>query len=318
MNFLWIFFGTIAIQLVLALGLIASQRPVKDLRGGGLDFKRLPEGAREMPTKTYAARDGAKLPLRHFPCAGAPLLVLVHGSGWHGAQFAALGAKLAADGLGEVLVPDLRGHGAAPEKRGGIGYFDQLEDDLADLVKAFDKGQGLILLGHSSGGGLVIRAANGTLKGQASKAILLAPYLKHNAPTARADSRWAAPLTRRIIGLSMLNLMRIRLANGLTTIQFRFPDSVLNGPLGHTATRAYSYRMMVGFNPRAAYLKDVAALPEFILIAGEHDEAFRSTYYEPTMCATTDKGTYHLLKGLGHLDVIDAPETYALIKQALA
>lgn len=319
MTILWILLSIIGVQLALALTLIATQRPVKNLRGAGLDFQRLPKPPPEMPTQTYTARDGTKLPLRHFPCQNAPLLILVHGSGWHGAQFAALGEKLATEGLAEVLVPDLRGHGAAPPtKRGDIAYFNQLEGDLADLAKAYNTGQNLILLGHSSGGGLVIRAANGALKGQMAKAILLAPYLKHNAPTARADSAWAAPLTRRIIGLSMLNMMRIRLLNGLTAIQFRFPNTVLNGPLGHTATRAYSYRMMLGFNPRAAYLKDISALPDFTLIAGTEDEAFHAEHYEKTMRAASDKGRFHLLKGLGHLDVVDAPETYALIKAALA
>ena len=317
MTLLWILLNIIGVQLALAFALIASQRPVINLRGAGLDFQRLPEGLPETPTQTYTARDGSKLPLRHFPCQNAPLLILVHGSGWHGAQVAALGEKLAAEGLAEVLVPDLRGHGAAPAKRGDIAYFNQLEDDLADLAKAYSTGQNLILLGHSSGGGLVIRAANGALKGQMAKAILLAPYLKHNAPTARADNAWAAPLTRRIIGLSMLNLMRIRLLNGLTAIQFRFPNTVLNGPLGHTATRAYSYRMMLGFNPRAAYLKDISALPDFTLIAGTVDEAFHADRYEQAMSAASDKGHYHLLKGLSHLDVVDAPETYALIKDAL-
>ena len=315
---LWIFLSIIAFQPALALGLITSRRPVKDLRGDGLDFARLPGGLPEMPRQTYTASDGAKLPLRHFPCENAPLMILVHASGWHGAQFAALGAKLAAAGLAEVLVPDLHGHGEAPERRGDIDYIDQLEDDLADLAKAYTSGRGVTLLGHSSGGGLVIRAANGALKGQMAKAILLAPYLKHNAPTARAGSAWAAPLTRRIIGLSMLNMMRIRLLNRLTALQFRFPDTVLNGPLGHTATRAYSYRLLTGFNPRAAYLKDIAALPEFTLIAGDQDEAFRADLYEKTMSAATDKGRYHLLQGLGHLDLVDAPATYAVIKSALA
>ncbi len=318
MTLLWSLLSIIGVQLALALGLISSQRPMKNLRGEGLDFQRLPEGLPEMPTQSYVARDGTPLPLRHFPCQNAPLLILVHGSGWHGAQFAALGAKLAAEGLAEVLVPDLRGHGETPARRGDIDYINQLEDDLADLAKTYNNGRGLVLLGHSSGGGLVIRAANGALKGQMKNAILLAPYLKHNAPTARADSAWAAPLTRRIIGLSMLNMMRVRLLNGLIAIQLRFPDAVLNGPLGHTATRAYSYRMMLGFNPRAAYLKDVSALPDFTLIAGDQDEAFHAERYEKTMSAASGKGSYHLLPGLSHLDVVDAPETYAVIKAALA
>ncbi len=60
---------------------------------------------------------------------------------------------------------NLRSHGAAPENHGDIAYINQLEDDHAN---AYDSGRGLIRLGHSSGSGLVIRAANGALKGQRS------------------------------------------------------------------------------------------------------------------------------------------------------
>jgi len=302
-----------------ALGLMASDRPLKDLRGDGLDFSRLPLNGAPIPLTSYMARDGSALPLRHLSCDNAPLLVILHGSGWHGAQLQALARKIAKSGLAEVLVPDLRGHGEAPARRGDIDYINQLEDDVVDLVKAHRKpGQKLILLGHSSGGGLVIRAAAGGLKGQIDEAVLLAPFLKYNAPTARKNSAWARPLTRRIIGLSLYNLVRDFDHNFRICIQFRFPDAVLNGPLGHTATRAYSYRMMVGFAPRSAYLKDIAALPDFTLIAGEDDEAFHASRYEDTMASATARGRYHLVAGHGHLGIVDAPETLGLISERLA
>ncbi len=317
MSCVWVISGVVLGQIAIALGLIASQHPIDNPRGEGLDFKRLPKNLPKMPEQSFTARDGSQLPLRHFPCSDAPLLIMVHGSGWHGAQFATLAGKLAAASLAEVLVPDLRGHGEAPARRGDIDYFNQLEDDLEDLVERFHKGQKLVLLGHSSGGGLVIRVANGALKGRIDKAILLAPFLKHNAPTARSSSRWAAPLYRRIIGLSMLNFARFRWLNHLTAIQFRFPDTVVNGPLGDTTTCAYSYRMMRGFAPRAAYLQDIASLPDFTLIAGEQDEAFHANRYQKTMSQASDRGQYHLLSGIGHLDLVDAPEAYTLIAEAL-
>ncbi len=320
MSVLWTILAIAAGQIALALGLIASQHPRSDLRGGGLDFKRISTGgaAPPPPEQSYRARDGAVLPLRHYPCAKGPLLVMVHGSGWHGGQFAALAEMLATGGHAQVLVPDLRGHGIAPRRRGDIDYIDQLEDDLADLVAAYDTGRKLVMLGHSSGGGLVIRALNGALKGRADHAILLAPFLKHNAPTARESSGWAITLTRRIVGLSMLNMLRFCGLNGLTTVQFRFPDAVLDGPLGHTATRSYSYRMMTGFAPRAAYLKDIAALPDFTLVAGTEDEAFRADRYHETMALASNRGHTHLIPALGHLDLVDAPETAAVIRQVLA
>jgi alpha-beta hydrolase superfamily lysophospholipase len=215
--------------------------------------------------------------------------------------------------VADVLVPDLRGHGFAPLKRGDISHISQLEEDLADLIAAKRKpGQKVVLAGHSSGGGLVVRFAGGDYGDQIDAAILMAPYLQYNAPTTRPNSGgWANPLTRRIIGLSMLNGVGITALNGLTAITFNFPDAVLNGPLGDTATQAYSFRLNTGFAPRADYLADVAKLPEFLLLVGDQDEAFVAEGYAPLMAAVTDKGRYVIVKDASHLAVVDDPASLA-------
>ncbi|MCC0080119.1 MAG: alpha/beta fold hydrolase [Rhodobacter sp.] len=300
----------------IALGLIASDRPVPDLRAetGGLDFSRLGP-AEAPPLRLYAARDGAQLGFRRWDSGheGAPLVVALHGSGWHGAQFAGLGAALAGQGV-DVIAPDLRGHGPSPERRGDIDYLGQFEDDIADLIAdQAAPGQQVVLLGHSSGGGLAIRFAGGAHRGLIDRAVLLAPFVQHDAPTARPDSGgWARVMIRRVIGLTMLNAVGIRALNGLPVIQFRFPASVLDGPAGTTATRAYSYRLNTSYAPRRAWQGDVAALPPFLLVAGRADEAFRAEAYEPTFAALTPNGTY-ALTGASHLSVVDDPETLARV-----
>ncbi len=210
-----------------------------------------------------------------------------------------------------VLAPDLCGHGVALGRSGDVEYIGQLEDDLADLIKLHVKpGQKVVLAGHSFGGGLVVRFAGGAHRDLIDGAILMAPYLKYNAPTTRPNSGgWARPLTRRIIGLSMLNNANVRKLNHLPVIQFAFPSEVLNGPLGHTATPTYSFRLNTSFAPRNDYLGDVAVLPSFLLIAGRKDEAFIANKYEPLMSSANDAGEYVLLDGVGHLDVVDATPT---------
>ncbi|MCB1391111.1 MAG: alpha/beta fold hydrolase, partial [Rhodobacteraceae bacterium] len=217
----------VAIPGAIALGLIASDQPVEDLRadGQGLDFGVLhPHALPDL--QVFRARDGAELGFRRWGSGGAdaPLVIAVHGSGWHGAQFAALGAGLAAEGF-DVVAPDLRGHGPSPERRGDVDYIGQFEDDLADLIAATARpGQRVAMLGHSSGGGLVIRFAGGVHGGLIDRAILLAPFVQYDAPTARPDSGgWARVMTRRIIGLTMLNGVGVRALNHLPVIQFRFP-----------------------------------------------------------------------------------------------
>jgi alpha-beta hydrolase superfamily lysophospholipase len=305
----------------IALGLIASQSPGEVQGEGGLDFAaQLEDGMAEaLPLTPVKMRDGFPLQVRHLEGPeGAPLLVMVHGSGWQGAQFDRLARDLA-DGA-EVLVPDLRGHGAKPGRRGDVDYIGQFEDDLADLITAYRKpGQKVIVLGHSSGGGLVVRMAGGAHGDLLDGAVLLAPFLKHNAPTTRPNSGgWAVPLTRRIIGLSMLNSAKITALNHLIAIQFTMPQTVLDGPVGHLATTAYSFRLNTSFAPRADYTADIAALPPFLLAVGDGDEAFYADKYQPLMSQHSDQGRYALIPGASHLSVVDDPATLREIKGFLS
>ncbi|MFT4961195.1 MAG: pimeloyl-ACP methyl ester carboxylesterase [Paracoccaceae bacterium] len=305
------------ITLFLALGLIASQWPkTLSATNGGLDFSNQRSGV-DVGQTPVTMRDGFDLQIRDYPDAYGPLLILVHGSGWHGHQFLSLAAGL--QDVAHVVVPDLRGHGPNPGRRGDIDYIGQLEDDLADLIKATAKpGQKVVLLGHSSGGGLVTRTAGGSHGMLLDGAILLAPFLKHDAPTTRPGSGgWANVLLRRIIGLNMLNAAKITALNHLQVIQFRFPASVLDGPLGDTATTGYSFRLNTSYAPRGDYLGDVAALPEFLLIVGEKDEAFIAAKYQPLMSGVTDKGQYLLVPDTGHLAIVDAPTTLTAIRTFL-
>ncbi|MGH1424630.1 MAG: alpha/beta hydrolase [Pseudooceanicola sp.] len=308
------------IPAAIAGGLIVSQSPQGPVSAeGGLDFAGVVGGGNAPLSSTpVAMRDGVELAVRHVPGpAGAPLVVLVHGSGWHGGQFDGLAQRLGAEA--EVVVPDLRGHGADPVRRGDVDYIGQLEDDLADLIDAFrGAGQKVVLGGHSSGGGLVVRFAGGAHGGKIDAAVLMAPFLQYDAPVTRPNSGgWARPLTRRIIGLSMVNAVGLRLLNHLTVIEFNMPDVVRNGPQGALATLAYSFRMNTSYGPRRDYRADIAALPSFALIAGVEDEAFVADGYEPLMSGVTSKGRYELIADTGHLDVVDHPRTVQVITEVL-
>ena len=298
-----------AIYLAIALGLVASQQSRDRTGTESLDFSRqLGRDGAEPPLETYEGADGTALGVRRMESAepGAPLLVLVHGSGWHGAACVHMARELASRGAADVVVPDLRGHGPDPVRRGDIDHIGQLEEDLHALIAA-DAGadQAVVMAGHSSGGGLTIRYAGGRFGDDLDGAALLAPYLKYDAPTMRPNSGgWAHPLTRRIIGLSMLNAVGITALNHLPVIDFAFPQAVLDGPQGDTATRSYSYRLNTSFAPRSDYLDDLADLPPFLLIAGKEDEAFVAEAYQPTLSAVTDRGTYRLLDDASHLDVL--------------
>lgn len=319
---------SICIYFLIAGVLILSQ-PVPDPQPQvGLDFEGVmargafvdPDGAGPaFRHDTFQTADGVEHPVTIVEGAtdGLPLIVALHGSAWHGQQFDRLAWGLR--DVAEVRALTLRGHGPTPVRRGDVDYVGQLEDDIAALIAQTRRdGQRVVLLGHSSGGGLAIRFARGDYGKMIDAAILLAPYLHHTAPTMRENSgSWTRPLVRRLIGLSMLNMARVTAFNHLTVIQFSMPQAVLDGPQGHMATTAYSFRLNTSFAPRLDYLNDIAALPPFLLVAGVRDEAFFVHEYEPTLSEMTDKGRYHLVDGVGHLDIVDAPATQTLIRDFL-
>ncbi|MEH6829484.1 MAG: alpha/beta fold hydrolase [Sulfitobacter sp.] len=307
----------VAVTLVVATILVFTQS-LEEMSGeGGLDFSQQLESGRETPAPLLSLpmRDGYDLKVRTYGGAdNVPLLVLVHGSAWHGLQFDRLASELS--GKADVIVPDLRGHGTAPGRRGDIDYIGQLEDDLADLITAVAKpDQPVIMAGHSSGGGLVVRFAGGEHGDLLDGAVLMAPFLHHSAPTMREDAGgWSSVLLRRVIGLSILNTFQIKALNYLPIIQFNVPKAVLEGPLGDTATTSYSYRLNTSFAPRRNYLEDVAALPPFVLLAGSADEAFVSSQYAPTMGPVTDKGRFDMILGATHLGLVNDPRTLGIIE----
>ena len=315
---------SLVITALIPFGLIASQWPMKmkDVQNSEtLNFEAsMASNLTTAPKpEMIAMRDGWQMPVRKYGAqdVSKPLLILVHGSGWNGLQFNEVAQTLAQDV--HVLAVDLRGHGATPERRGDVDYIGQMEDDLADLItsEALD-GQKVVLLGHSPGGGLVVRFAGGAHGALMDKAVLLAPFLKHDSPSTRpASGGWAHVLLRRVIGLSILNGFGVTALNHLTAIQLNMNAEVTDGPYGNLATTAYSYRLNTGFAPRADYLKDITALPEFTLVVGSEDEAFYAEKYEEVMSTVTDKGTYEIVDGVDHLGIIDADETAEAIKAAL-
>lgn len=267
---------SLVIQLVIVTGLLIFGTGTKPEQSKAtfafdelyLDYASLP------PLQRYHARDNTQLDYRHYTAESDLILVLLHGSGWHSRYFLPLANTLSSQDLAQVYTPDLRGHGVNPKRRGDIDYIAQLEDDLADFIKQIrseNPKAKIIVGGHSSGGGLALRFAGSQYGDQADGYLLLAPFLKYNAPTVRENSGgWAIPYTGRIIGLSMLNGVGFTYFNELKAIEFAMPLSARDG----TETLAYSYRLNTGFAPRD-YQADLEAISQpLLLLVGDKDEAF--------------------------------------------
>lgn len=309
---------TIVIYFGLATALILAgvprEQPEKDGKSG-LSFDELYFSYEALPDlQTYTARDGTPLDYRYYPAESADkVLILLHGSGWHSQYFLRLGDYLSSQNLAHVYTPDLRGHGENPVRRGDVDYIDQYEDDLADLIEMIREthpDETLIVGGHSSGGGLALRFGGSQYGNQADAYVLLAPFLKHNAPTARKNAGgWAVPYNGRIAGLSMLNNLGIRAFNHLEVIRFNLPEEARDG----TETLTYTFRLNTAYQPET-YKKDLTAITQPLLVLiGTADEAFLPEQYEPTVTKHNPDAQVELLPGVNHNGIVVGDEVQSAL-----
>jgi alpha-beta hydrolase superfamily lysophospholipase len=280
------------------------------------------------PVQRYRARDGAELAFREFEptatTAAPPVVAIVfHGSAGHSRNLTVLGDALAAAGV-PTFTPDARGQGLSG-RRGDIDYIGQLDDDLADFVAVVRRkypAAKLVLAGHSSGGGFVLRVAGEPLGRQFARFVLIAPYLGVRAPSTNQASGWSEPDMPRIAALAALNQLGVTRFNGLTTVRFNLPP----GAERDGVTAAWSYRMMNNFGPRGmtqltgepAYLTDArnAAAP-IELVAGAADEQMNAPLYAAAFKGLAHPPQIELAPGVRHMEALSDPRSVRLIVEAV-
>lgn len=273
---------------------------------GSLNFDTLrtdDERENAADLQTFSARDGQLLSYAHYPSDTALNLILLHGSGYHGAYLAPLARFLSSRGTANVYVMNIRGHYQSGRVRGDIDYIGQLEDDIADFIaqlRQADPKARFVIGGHSSGGALAIRFTASRYGASVDNVLALAPILGHRAPTALESSGgWAHISLPRIIGLSMLNTAGIHARDHLETISFNLPEEYRNG----TETLGYSWRLMTNFNLHDDFKADLTALPQTAMtLVGRDDEAMNAEAFP------------YLFNEIGKpVEVIDGADHFSLI-----
>ena len=284
-----------------------------------LDFEHIATDGQALPRlDEYESSDGTRLQYRHYEADTDSVLILLHGSGYHSSYLQPLAEHLSKEGIASVYTPDLRGHGRDTDKRGDIDYIGQIEHDLYDfieLVRGRHPGEAIVLGGHSSGGGTVIRIAGGEYSHEAvDKYLLIAPYIHHNAPTDNSgENGWANVNMPRMIGLSMLNQVGISHMNNRDVISFNMPEEYRDG----TETLKYSYRMQVSMHPRDDYHHDIDSMEgDVLVLAGREDESFRALEYK-TVFDDHDQVEVVLLDDLSHFAPIYDAEAHEAIGEWL-
>jgi non-heme chloroperoxidase len=274
------------------------------------------EAADLPPVIRFRARDGTMLAYRAYPASAHRAAVLVHGSSGSSASVHGFAKALQAGGI-SVFAPDIRGHGASG-RNGDIDYVGQLEDDLVDLLAALGPmpaGGKRVLVGHSSGGGFVLRVAGGPAGDRFDGYLMIAPYLRHDAPTMRPNAGgWAAPYLPRIVGLSALSAVGLHWFEGLPVVAFAITPQDLNP----NRTVRYSYRLWVNFAPHRDWRGDIRNIrkPAMVLV-GDKDELFIADQYVPTFRALRVDISVEVLTNLDHMGPVVRPEGRAAVVKAL-
>jgi alpha-beta hydrolase superfamily lysophospholipase len=259
----------------------------------------------------FRARDGDTLSYRYYDSTSERILIFIHGSSYHGAGYHDLANTVSAAGAAKVVLVNLRGHYLSGRRRGDIEYIGQYEDDIVDLIRELRK-QGhkgsIILGGHSSGAGFVLRFGGGAAPKQETITgyIALAPIIPRTASVRGGNAGgWNVIHMPRIIGLVALNIIGVHGFDGLPIIAFNKPSSAWNG----TETLAYSWRLNVSYHPRNDYASDIKAMPaNTLVLVGDKDEAIDGTALLDLLKTAGYQGRAEILPQTNHFGIFHGAE----------
>jgi alpha-beta hydrolase superfamily lysophospholipase len=313
----WLLCGAGAVALLLTALIAAPLTPPPPLAS-------ISETARTVDRSTmprfelFQARDGTELAYRRYPARGAAVgrvAILVHGSSGSSPSIHALADALAARGVDTYAV-DIRGHGASGT-RGDIAYVGQLEDDLADfvaVVRRIDPSAPLTLVGHSAGGGFVLRVAGSRMQDLFARTVLLAPYLGYDAPTNRPHSGgWVRADIPRILGLMALRAIEVDCCESLPTLAFAVPPN--SGPV---LVPAYSDRLRRNFGT-SGYRTDLAsATKPLTIFSGADDELMIADKYAEAVSGINPPVDVKLIDGVNHMGIVSAAKAVSAIADDIA
>jgi acylglycerol lipase len=175
------------------MGLVlAACAPALAPRGAGSDTPAI-------AGDTLRARDGMRLPLRHWDAARPEaVIVALHGMSDYSEAFDLPGPWWAAHGV-SVYAYDQRGFGAAPDPGlwAGAPAMRADLDDCVDAVRARFPGVPVYALGESMGGSVVLTALAGARPPNVDGVILVAPavWSREDMPLSYRAALWLAAHT---------------------------------------------------------------------------------------------------------------------------
>jgi alpha-beta hydrolase superfamily lysophospholipase len=195
-------------------------------------------------------------------------VVIVHGLGEHAGRYVHVARHLAGRGFG-VLGFDLRGHGESEGRRGVLGSFDELMEDLhlaRDVAERRLSGETPpFLYGHSLGALVVIRYLQ-TYRSRTPGAVLSAPWLR----TAVDIPWWKRAAARLLLPVAPdTPLSSSELDPTLLSGDPAVQEAWLRDPLVHHRLSPGSFHEILGAQARALEQGIDPAVPTLVLVPTE-------------------------------------------------
>jgi pimeloyl-ACP methyl ester carboxylesterase len=247
------------------------------------------------------------------------IIILLHGISEDGQYLHPLAEFLSSNHLAQVVVPDLRGYGLHPVRRGDVEYIGQHDDDIEDLIKwirpRLPSPHTLIMAGHSGGGANVIRLTTRRLAKEFSAYLLLAPAVHPKAPINHKKDPWSTIQLEmpRVVFLTILNAVGLRFLNKWIVMRNDKPIARRHG----RETLELSYRLLMSRTPKAKFERNLRAMtqPTLVLI-GEKEEVFIPGQYAP-MFAEYNQAKVSMILDSDHDGILSNEGTFREVESWL-
>lgn len=272
------------------------------------------------PTKTTTIKTpgGDSLYAEEFVPQGAPkgVVLVTHGYAEHCGRYRELANVIARAGWA-VLTYDVRGHGQSPGARGFIEHFDQYLDDLRAAhaeAKKLAPDKPVVLLGHSHGSLITLRALCSDHPPSAVAAIVSSPYLGLRLAVPAYKKVLARFASRVAPALAQPNSLRVE---DLTSDKGKQAERLADKLCFDVATARW-------FTEAAAAQAFVEAhadrikLPTTWLVAGADPIADPAA--SKRVAARVPNARYHDLAGLKHevFNEVDRGKVFAEVTKVLS
>ena len=261
----------------------------------------------------YKMEDGVIIKSKKYPFDGKRTAILVHGVLSNNYTFNKM-AGLVRDALNaEVIAIDLRGHGESGGKPGDIAESNQYASDLNTIIRTIKEAkpsESIVLVGHSMGGGIILRHAETFNTTEVDGYLLFAPNLGPNSPTTSSKidlkNNFIQTHLSRGLGLKMLNEMGIHDYDSMKVVFYNPPNG--------SPIKSYTYRSSISSYPEdlKGTLKNLKA--PIITVVGAKDEAFIADEY-PTVFNAYSSGECHLFDGETHNGIRHNEKAFKVIKK---